>query len=142
VRAEEALGIQLGELLIHGHDVATALGRPWPIDPGDAALVIEGDNRVLPGWVRPDRARGLTAGFEIRLRGQGTHVWSFRDGRLAVNPGEPGHIDAHVSADPAAFLLVMYRRESLWRQVAAERLLAWGRRPWLAVTLPDRFHKP
>jgi hypothetical protein len=51
-------------------------------------------------------------------------------------------IDAHISADPAAFLLVVYRRQSLWRNLAAGRLLARGRRPWLAVTLPNRFHEP
>jgi uncharacterized protein (TIGR03083 family) len=142
VRADDALGILLGELLVHGHDVGAALGRPWPIPAGDVALVVEGAHPILPGWVRPDRVRGFSARFEVRLRGQATHVWSFRDGRLEVDPAESGRVDAHVSADPAAFLLVLYRRESQWRQIAAGRLLAWGRKPWLALTLAERFHKP
>jgi uncharacterized protein (TIGR03083 family) len=142
VRADIALGILLGELLVHGHDVARALRRPWPIDPGHAALVIEGVNPILPGWVRPERVRGLDAGFEIRLRGQATHVWAFRDGRLDVDPPDRGRIDVHVSTDPVAFLLVVYARQSLWRPVARGRMLAWGRRPWLALTLTSRFHKP
>jgi len=58
IAADQALGILLGELVVHGHDVAGALGRPWAIDPGHAEL------------------------------------------------------------------------------------FAWGRRPWLAFTLPSRFHKP
>jgi uncharacterized protein (TIGR03083 family) len=142
VRADIALGILLGELVVHGRDAARALRRPWPIDPGHAALVIEGLSPVLPGWVRPERVRGLTAGFEIRLRGRDSHVWAFRDGRLQVNPRNPGRIDVRVSADPAAFLLVCYRREPQWKHIAAGRMLAWGRRPWLALTLPSRFHKP
>jgi uncharacterized protein (TIGR03083 family) len=142
VRADIALGILLGELIVHGWDAARALRRPWPIDPGHAALVIEGLNPVLPGWVRPESARDLTAGFEIRLRGQDSYVWTFRDGSLQVNPRDRGRIDVHVSADPAAFLLVCYRRESQWKHIATGRMLAWGRKPWLALTLPSRFHEP
>jgi uncharacterized protein (TIGR03083 family) len=142
VQADVALGILLGELVVHGHDVAGALGRPWPIDPGHVALIVEGLNPILAGWVRPDRVAGLTANFEVRLRGQASHIWAFRDGRLHVNPPDPGRIDVHISADPAALLLFMYAREPQWKYIATGRLIAWGRKPWLALTLGNRFQKP
>jgi uncharacterized protein (TIGR03083 family) len=142
VRADAALGILLGELVVHGWDVARALRRPWPVDPGHAALIVEGVNPILPGWVRPERVRGFDASFEVRLRGQASHRWVFRDGRLHVNPPGHGSVDVHVSGDPAALLLVLYRRRSQWSQLAAGRIHAWGRRPWLALTLPGRFHRP
>jgi uncharacterized protein (TIGR03083 family) len=142
VRADIALGILLGELVVHGSDAARALRRPWSIDPAHAALIFEGLNPILPGWVRPERVRGLTAGVELRLRGQARHVWVFRDGRLQVDPPDPGRIDVHVSADPASFLLVCYARESQWKHLASGRILAWGRKPWLALTLTSRFHNP
>jgi uncharacterized protein (TIGR03083 family) len=142
VRGDVALGILLGELLVHGWDVARTLRQPWPIDPDHAALVVEALDPILPGWVRPERVEGLNATFEVRPRGHAGHVWAFRDGRLRVNPPDPGPVDVHLSADPAALLLVLYRRQSHWRHLAAGRMLAWGRRPWLALTLTSRFHRP
>ena len=141
VPADAGLGILLGELVVHGHDLASALGRPWPIDPGHVALIVEGLSPILPALVRPDRAKGLTASFEIRLRGFASHIWEFQDGQLHVNPPHPGQVDVHLSADPAALLLVMYGRESQWKHIPAG-LAAWGRKPWLAFTLGSRFRKP
>jgi uncharacterized protein (TIGR03083 family) len=141
VAADVALGILLGELVVHGWDVARATGRPWPIEGGDVELILQGVEPILPGWVDRDAARGLNATFEVRLRGGRTHLWSFRDGRLEVAPAGR-RPDVRISADPAALLLVFYRRQSQWPQIARGRLLAWGRRPWLALTLAGRFHQP
>jgi uncharacterized protein (TIGR03083 family) len=140
VAADAALGIELGELVVHGWDIARAVGRPWPIDPGDVDLILDGVEPVLPGWVDRDRTGDLTATFEVRLRGASTRRWSFRNGRLAAAAG--GRPDVTISADPVALLLVFYRRQSQWPHIARGRMLAWGRRPWLAFTLANRFHRP
>jgi SCP-2 sterol transfer family len=142
VAADLALGILLAELLVHGFDIARALARPWPIDPRHVELIFQGLDLIAPGWVNPARARRLTATFEVRLRGQATHVYAFRDGHLQVNLARPHRADVRISADPAAFLLVLYRRQPQWRHIAAGRLTAWGRKPWLAPTLVGRFQQP
>jgi uncharacterized protein (TIGR03083 family) len=142
VAADVALGIQLGELVVHGWDIARAADRPWPIDPGDVELILDGVEPILPGWVDRDRAGTLTATFEIRLRGGTTRRWSFHDGRLTTTPPPTGRPDVTISADPVALLLVLYRRQSQWPHILRGHMLAWGRRPWLAFTLANRFHAP
>jgi hypothetical protein len=47
-----------------------------------------------------------------------------------------------LAADPVAFLLVAYKRRSQWTEIIRGRLVAWGRRPWLALSLVQMFHKP
>jgi uncharacterized protein (TIGR03083 family) len=141
VAADLALGVLVGELVVHGWDIARAVARPWPIEPGDVELTLDGVEPILPGWVDRDRAGSLTATFELRLRGGSTRRWSFRDGRLATT-ATGGRPDVTISADPVALLLVFYRRQSQWSHILRGRMLAWGRRPWLAFTLANRFHTP
>jgi uncharacterized protein (TIGR03083 family) len=141
VAADVALGILLGELVVHGWDIARAVAHPWPIDPGDVELILDGVEPILPGWVDRDRAGDLTATFDIRLRGGTTRRWSFTNGRLDTKP-TPSRPDVTISADPVALLLVFYRRQSQWPHILRGHMLAWGRRPWLAFTLATRFHTP
>ena len=142
VGADVALGILLGELVIHGWDVANALGKPWKIDAAHVGLIVTGLIPIIPGWLNPTAVRGLQARCEIRIRGVAAYSWAFRDGSIQIENGSRPPFDVHISADPEAFLLVFYRRRSFWPYVLTGRLLAWGRRPWLALTLPGRFHRP
>jgi hypothetical protein len=142
VSADVALGILLGELVVHGHDIAVAVHSPWPIRPDHVELVIQGLTPILRGWVDASRAAGHTARYEVRLRGQGVHRFAFDRGSLTVDPPDWARPDAYISADPAAFRLVVYRRINQWLAILTGRLTAWRRRPWLALGLAGRFHQP
>lgn len=138
----------LNEVLVHGYDVARASHRPWPIQPAAAAMVLEGFLfQVLPlvdpgALVHPERAAGVQAAFEIRIRGGG-RVWMvFDNGRLSVPVTAPGRIDCRLSVEPAAFLLVAWGRRSQWGPIMRGQLLAWGRRPWLGVRLRGLVRNP
>jgi SCP-2 sterol transfer family len=142
VVADRALGILLGEFLIHGMDIAAALRRPFPIPRGEAGLAIDGVVPIATGWVDPVAARGHTATYEIRIREGSAYTLAFRDGTLDARDGRADRADCRISADPAAFLPVLYRRRSPWRYVPTGGLVAWGRRPWLGLRLAGRFHRP
>ncbi|MGQ0631224.1 MAG: maleylpyruvate isomerase N-terminal domain-containing protein [Sporichthyaceae bacterium] len=65
-------GVLLGEALLHGYDIATAIGRPWPLDPAATELVLAAYAPVFGFVLDPETTRGLSAGFGIELRGSGT----------------------------------------------------------------------
>ena len=130
----EAIG--LGELLVHGFDLARALGRPWDIPSDYACFVIYGAGAVLPAAVDHAAAQGFTASFDLRLRGgiplsDAVHEWIAH-----------GRARWHVSRSIAASQPI--RRPSyssptdvrlLGASSLAGRLIAWGRHPWLAARL-------
>jgi uncharacterized protein (TIGR03083 family) len=61
--------ILLGEFVVHGYDVARSIGRPWPIEAAHARLIVAAVTAVLPRYVDRARAAGLTATYQVRLRG-------------------------------------------------------------------------
>jgi uncharacterized protein (TIGR03083 family) len=134
----------LGEVLVHGWDVGRAAGRPWVIDPAEAALTFRSFLPFLPLFVNPATTSGLTARFDVRLRKfpEGRAVFAFRDGALAVE-GEPqGPVDCVMSSSPVPLILVVHQRIGLAAPILRGQMAAWGRRPWLGFQLVNYFDPP
>jgi len=134
----------LGEALIHGCDIAQASGQPWVIPAAQAGLVFSGLLPVFPYFVNRAAAAGVRASFDIRLRGTDAPraQMVFDDGTLHVASGATNSVDCHVSADPSAFLLVMYGRQGPLRPALTGKIVAWGRKPWLAFRMPSLLQRP
>ena len=126
----------LEECLVHGHDIARATGRPWPIRPDHALLAVEGGAlpliAALPptAFVDQEKAGSFRARVEMRLRGGGRTVLVFDRGSLRLDARCAGDVDAHISADAPALMLVFIGRQGLWNPLLGGKLAAWGRRPW------------
>jgi hypothetical protein len=99
---------------------------------------------VLPYYVDPQRAAGLTATFDVRLRGDpaARAVFAFDRGRLAIQPPSGQRVDCRTSADPATHLLVTYGRCGPLAPALRGKISASGRRPWLGPRLPGLFRRP
>lgn len=132
----------LGEVLVHGYDVAMTTGQPWPIDAADARLVLDGAIWALPSMVDSRAARGVRATFDVRVRGGSRAFLRFQDGSLTVEPGRRGGADCTISADPVALLLVGYGRTGQWGAIATGQLVAWGRKPWLGLKFVSLVRNP
>ena len=78
--------LALSELTVHGHDIATGTGRPWPISAEHAKLIIGTVcPEMAPLAVRPQAGRGAPLTYEVRLRGDGPrYVIRVADGTAEV----------------------------------------------------------
>ncbi|GGU48349.1 maleylpyruvate isomerase N-terminal domain-containing protein [Lentzea flava] len=125
----------LVECLIHGHDIAGAIGHPWSIPRHHALLAVEGGVlpliSALPPTAFVDQEAGpFRARIALHLRGGGSTVMVFDRGSLALDPAGAGDVDAHISADPAALMLVFIGRRGIGAPLLGGKLAAWGLRPW------------
>ncbi|WP_433432307.1 maleylpyruvate isomerase N-terminal domain-containing protein [Nonomuraea sp. CA-141351] len=126
----------LEECLIHGHDIAVATGRSWPIQRHHALLAVEGGVLPLIASLPPtalldqEKARSFRARFDLRLRGGSRMLMVFDRGSLTLDAGSARDVDAHLSADPAALMLVFIGRQGIGKPLLEGKLAAWGRRPW------------
>jgi hypothetical protein len=125
----------LEECLTHGHDIARATGRPWPIPRHHAVLAVEGGALPLIAALPPtaflnqERAGSFRARFELHMRGGGRTLLVFDGGSLTLGAAGARDVDAHICADPAALMLV-FGRQGIWKPLLSGKLGAWGRRPW------------
>ena len=138
----------LNETIMHGYDMARAAGRRWRIEPAHAAMVIQqffvpviqtNDPRT---FVNAHNAAGLQATYQLHLRGGGRLNWIFHDGSLRIEETSSRRVDCHISADPAAFFMVFWQRQSQWNAIAKGQLIAWGRKPWLGLKFRSLIRNP
>ena len=139
--------LALGELTLHGRDIAAGTDRPWPISADDATLILGTVcPHMLPLVVRPNAGMPAPLIYEIRLRG-GRQCHNYRFVLQLANgtaqvcaPGVP--VDCILSADPVTFLLVSYGRMPFRRALLRGGIVLKGRRPWLGLRYRDAFFNP
>ena len=123
-------GILLGELLLHGRDLALAAGRPWEITRDEAVTFSRG---ILPAAVEaaldPEVAPKATGTYHLHLRGGDDWTIRVAGGNATIEQARPDR----------AFVLASYGRISQARLILSGGVVAWGRKPWLAVRFANLF---
>jgi hypothetical protein len=128
------LGVELGELVVHGRDLARAAGLPWRIEPADAALALVGGLHCLPAMLDRDRAAGLRLRCQVHIRHGISSVVVIDRGELHLEE-PPQRVDCHLTVAPVPFLLLMFGRVGQVRAVLSGAMIPWGRRPWRVAEL-------
>ncbi|GAA1923483.1 maleylpyruvate isomerase family mycothiol-dependent enzyme [Streptantibioticus ferralitis] len=132
----------LTHMLGHGYDIATALGRPHMIDRDRVDLALPFLITAMP-WVSDARAAaGHSACYELRVRGLSRFAVTFTDGAAVVSVEPPRRPDCTIASEPVTFFLLALGRRSATGAIARGKILAWGRKPWLAPRFPTLFRAP
>lgn len=132
-----------GEVLVHGLDVARALGVRWPIPAESAGPVIAKTFRGMAPHLLTPAGRAFRGVVEVRIAGVDRFTFEFADG--AVSVGEPRRwrdVTYRVSMTPEAALLVGYGRASLWSYVLRGAIRPGGPQPWRSVGFERLLAKP
>jgi hypothetical protein len=139
----------LNESMVHGLDLARASGRPWPIEQREARLAFLGFispmYRALgrPAFaVDQERAAGVQACYDVRIRGGGRVFLVFDNGGLTIEDPSDRRVDCHLWADPRAVMLLAWHRTGLAGPVLKGQVFPWGPKPWLAFRLPGLLKLP
>ncbi len=134
----------IGELLIHGRDVARTFRRQWPLPPESASTIASFMTAAAPLAVDAEMIGDLTATVEVRLRRQDVrHSYRFANGTLTTALHGTDRADLRISADPVAWVLVGYGRSSPIIATLTGRVRPAGRpRPVLAWRLRSLMQAP
>ncbi|MFB7911298.1 maleylpyruvate isomerase family mycothiol-dependent enzyme [Kitasatospora sp. NPDC056076] len=132
----------LTHMLAHLYDIARALGRPHPLDRRRVALTLPFLRTAMPWVVDPRAAAGHNACYRLRIRGLESFAVTFADGAATVSPQPPRRPDCTILTEPVAFFLMALGRLGATDALLRGKVLAWGRRPWLAPAFPTLFTAP
>jgi uncharacterized protein (TIGR03083 family) len=132
----------LTHMLGHGYDIARALRRPHMVDSERVALTVPFLMTAMPWVVNGRTAAGHSACYALRVRGGARFAVTFTDGTAVVSAEPPRRPDCTIVAEPVTFLLLALGRCGSARALFGGKIVAWGRKPWLAPGFPALFAAP
>lgn len=133
----------LTHMLAHGYDMAVALRRPHMIDREGVELCLPFLRTAMPRAVSPrTAAAGHDACYDLRVRGGARFAVTFTGGAAAVTEVPPRRADCTIVSEPVTFFLLAMGRRTPTAALFGGKIVAWGRKPWLAPGFPGLFAVP
>jgi hypothetical protein len=135
----------LGELILHGRDVARAIRAPWEIEERDMLLIARGLMQYGEGrgYLRAGLPGGTDVCVALKLLGARPYVMHIHDNFLEMRERRPADRPDAVLRTPASTLCdLIYQR--IGPVTAARRglMIVGGRRPWKALRLQSYLERP
>jgi hypothetical protein len=133
----------LGELLLHGRDIARAANAPWELLERDMLLIARGLMQIAPAYVRATIPPGTDICAAIKTPGARPYLVHIHDGigelRARRHNDRP---DAVLRMPASTLTLLLYQRIGQFTAARQGLRVIGGRRPWLAFKLVSCFEAP
>ncbi len=130
----------LGELLLHGQDIARAVKAPWTIAERDMLLVARGLMQIGPAYVRASIAPGTDICAAILIPEAHPYLIHIHDGVGEIRARRPNDRPDAVLRLPASVMTqLLYQRIGPFTAARHGMRVVGGRRPWLAFKLQSCF---
>lgn len=132
----------LGELLLHGQDVARAVNAPWDLPERDMALILRGAREMVPIYLRPGIAANVDICVAFQLPEARPYLIHIHDGTAEMRERRPDDRPDAVLRLPASTMTqLLYQRVGQFGAVRRGLRLVGGRRPWVALKLMSYFER-
>ncbi len=130
----------LGELVMHGQDIARAMKAPYKIDERDMLLVARGMMEYGHGFLRADTSPDTDICVALKVPDARPFVIRIQGGVAAFRARTPADRPDAVLRVPASTLTEMlYERIGPFTAVRRGLFVVGGRRPWVALKLQSYF---
>ncbi len=126
----------LGELLLHGHDIARAIKVPWELPERDMLLVARGVLQFAPAFVRAGLPSDTDVSVAFNIPQARPYLIHIRQDSAEVRERRgTDRPDAVVTAPASTFTQMLYQRIGPATAVRHGLRIVGGRRPWRALKL-------
>lgn len=122
----------LSEAILHGRDLAAVTGATMPtFTRQQANAIVHAMSFITPAFIDRNKASQLPDGvYHVKFRGGNDYTWRLNAGEFSIEQGKPSKADAHLNADPAAFVMSSLGRLSDARAALTGAMFTYGRKPW------------
>jgi hypothetical protein len=133
----------LGELLLHGSDVARAGKESWEVCERDMLLIARGLMQFGPAFLRRGTPTDTHLSVAFHLPQARPYLILIGDGAAQFRPRRADdRPDAVLRAPASTFASLLYQRIGPLTAARRGLLITGGRRPWVALTLQSCFEPP
>ena len=130
----------LGELVMHGSDVARAVKAPFTVDERDLLLVARGMMEYAHGFLRADVSPDTDLCVALTIPDARPWIIHIHDGIAEVRARTPADRPDAVMRTPASAITeLLYKRIGQFAAVRRGLFIVGGRRPWRALKLASYF---
>jgi hypothetical protein len=130
----------LFELVLHGEDIARAVGAPWEIREGDMLLMLREVVEVAPAYVSSGISRATDICVALQIPDARPYVMHVHDGIAEMRARRPAdRPDASLKAPASTMVKLLLHRIGPFTATRRGLRIVGGQRPWKAMKLQSCF---